>query len=288
MLHAHEPAAPRSSRAWADARVLAAGAGLLCGVAFALAAPRLGAWSSLFLLPFFFGAGFVWGHRMRAAESSDALGQLKSRLAHELNNPLAILIDQLDGAVHTLERTSGLHGRRAPELRALASNALAAAGRIARVVRELDDKSLISIERPTIARKSGPIPKPMRARILVIDDEPQVAASLRRMLYRHDVTIATNGVDAESLIQHHEFDVIVSDVMMPEPSGMDVFERLTGTDPDLASRFVFVTGGTYTDRARDFLANITNTRLGKPVDPMALDRAIAEIHQGFVLSANVR
>lgn len=290
MLQAREPAAAqRPSRAWADARVLAAGAGLLCGVAFALAVPRIGAWSILFLLPLFFGAGFVWGHRMRAAESRDALGQLKSRLAHELNNPLAILIDQLDGAVDTLERTSVAQGlRRAPELRTLASDALAAAGRIARVVRDLDDTSPISIERPTGAGKSGPIPKPVRARILVIDDEPQVAASLRRMLYRHDVTVATNGFDAERLIQHHEFDVIVSDVMMPEPSGMDVFERLTGTDPDLARRFVFVTGGTYTDRARDFLVNIPNARLGKPVDPVALDRAIAEIHQGFELSAGAR
>ncbi len=293
---------------------MAAMAGLVCGIGLALAIPRVGAWSLVLMLPLCVGAGFIWGHRARAAESRDALEQLKSRLAHELNNPLAILIDQLDSAVIALERTSLPQSvRRAPDLKLLADEALAAATRIARVVRELDGTTPLVLDRPVAARastiearggrsneremsgrmhtertvvsRSGSVPKPARARILVIDDEPQVAASLRRMLYRHDVTVATSGFEAQSLIQHHEFDVIVSDVMMPEPSGMDVFERLTRTDPDLARRFVFVTGGTYTSQARDFLASIPNARLGKPVDALALDRAIAEIHQGFERSA---
>lgn len=276
-----------------DARVVAALAGLSCGVVLALLLPRIGPWSLVLMLPLCFAAGYVWGHRARAAESRKAIDTLKSRLAHELNNPLAILIDQLDSAVSALERTSLTQGtRRAPELKAVADEALAAATRIARVVRDLDDTSPVPLERSIsssserhVKAQSGPIPKPVRARILVIDDEPQVAASLRRMLYRHDVTIATTGFEAQSLIQHHEFDVIVSDVMMPEPSGMDVFERLTRTDPDLARRFVFVTGGTYTNQARDFLGSIPNIRLGKPVDAPALERAIAGIHQGIELSA---
>lgn len=291
MFHAPERAAKRSVRAMraaADSRLLAAAAGLASGVAFALAVPRVGAWSLLFLLPLCFGAGFVMGHRARAAESRDAMDALKSRLAHELNNPLSILIDQLDTTLSALERTSLTHGtRRSPELKQLADEALAAASRIARVVRDLDDTAPISMERPAPA-KSGPIPKPLRARILVIDDEPQVAASLRRMLYRHDVTVATSGFEAQGLLQSQTFDVIVSDVMMPEPSGLDVFERLTRTQPELARRFIFVTGGTYTERARDLLASIPNARLGKPVDAMALDRAIAEIHQGFEPSVVTR
>ncbi len=334
---AREQEGQRQSRLEIDAGSLASGfnlsrsaaaiAGVVCGVAFALAVPRIGAWSIALLLPLCIGAGFAWGHRARAAQTRAALEQLKSRLAHELNNPLAILIDQLDSAVSALERTSLTQGlRRVSELKVLADDALAAATRIASVVRDLDENAPAPSERPlaigrlrrdsttehagervpervserspehvservpepaqrTVPARSGPIPKPVRARILVIDDEPQVAASLRRMLYRHDVTVATSGFEAQSLIQHHEFDVIVSDVMMPEPSGMDVFERLTRTDPDLARRFVFVTGGTYTTQARDFLASIPNARLGKPVDALALDRAIAEIHQGFELSA---
>jgi len=292
MFHARERAAKRSLRAIraaADSRLLAACAGLASGVGFALAVPRVGAWSILFLLPVFFGAGFLLGQRTRAAQNRDAMDALKAQLAHEINNPLSILIDQLGLAVDALERTTLAQGsRRVPELRLLANEALAAASRISRVVRELDKSTPISIERPNpvlIERptpaKSGPIPKPIRARILVIDDEPQVAASLRRLLYRHDVTVATSGFEAQGLLQSQRFDVIVSDVMMPEPSGLDVFERLTRTQPDLARRFIFVTGGTYTERARDLLASIPNVRLGKPVDAMALDRAIAEIHQGL-------
>lgn len=289
MVHLRERTVQRHGRPWPVRRALAVLGGLVCAAACALSGPRLGSGLWLWLLPLCVGAGFVWGHRAREAESREALDALKSRLAHDLNNPLAILIDHLNGAIGALERPSVPRGLGRPqEVKALADGALAAARRMAGVVRDLDDTAMASFERPTVALKSGPVPTPVRARILVIDDEPQVAASMRRMLYRHDVTVATTGYEAESLIRHHEFDVIVSDVMMPEPSGMDVFERLARTDPDLSRRFVFVTGGTYTDRARDFLAGIPNARLGKPVDPLALDRAIAAVHQRLELSAALK
>jgi CheY-like chemotaxis protein len=262
--------------------------GVLClvsAVLFVATLPRIGGWALSFLMPMCAAVGFLAGMRARSTKSESELQCFKSRLAHEINNPLAILIDQLDSAALELDGAGKAPARaRVRELKAFSDDALSAASRIAHVVRDLDDTTILRGE-PRVPPKSGPIPKPIptlcKARILVIDDEPQVAASLKRMLYRHDVTVATTGFEALSAISKQRFDVIISDVMMPEPSGMDVYERLLRTDPVLAGRFIFVTGGTYTTRARDFLAGISNTRLGKPVDPLALEQAISALHQGL-------
>ena len=52
--------------------------------------------------------------------------------------------------------------------------------------------------------------------------------------------------------------------MMADLSGMDLYERLARTDPATAARIVFMTGGAFTARARDFLARVPNQRLTKP------------------------
>ncbi len=53
---------------------------------------------------------------------------------------------------------------------------------------------------------------------------------------------------------------------MPTVTGMDLHAELLRTAPALAERIVFMTGGTFTTRARDFLAGVTNPALDKPFD----------------------
>jgi DNA-binding NarL/FixJ family response regulator len=139
-----------------------------------------------------------------------------------------------------------------------------------------------SASRPTRARKrrsgeSGPVEKPPTLRILIIDDEPQVAAGLKRMLHRHQVVIADGGDAARALLRSDRFDVIVSDVMMPEPSGIDVYLELAAQSSPLVERFIFVSGGVHSQKAFDFLEEIPNPRLDKPVDALELDLAIARV-----------
>jgi CheY-like chemotaxis protein len=124
---------------------------------------------------------------------------------------------------------------------------------------------------------SGAVPRPKLPRVLVLDDDPQVAMGIRRLLYRHDVTIAHTGTQALGFLRSQPFDVVVSDVMMPEPSGLDVYDLLACEGSPLVQRFVFVTGGHWCPRAREFLARVKNPRLDKPVDPAALDHAIDRV-----------
>ena len=95
--------------------------------------------------------------------------------------------------------------------------------------------------RPSI---SIPPPRTPRGRILVVDDEPVLAAALGRSLEpEFEVEVLGNGREAlERLRRDPPFDAVLCDLIMPEMTGMDVHEALSETDPELASRIIFMTG----------------------------------------------
>jgi CheY-like chemotaxis protein len=116
-----------------------------------------------------------------------------------------------------------------------------------------------------------------RGRILVIDDEPIICATIKRALRAHDVTVTTRAEDAVKLVLSGErFDLILCDVMMPQVSGMDVHERLAAGAADQADRIVFLTGGAFTPRAREFLAGMSGRILDKPFDITQLKRFVGD------------
>ncbi|MDQ3365762.1 MAG: PAS domain S-box protein [Myxococcota bacterium] len=106
-----------------------------------------------------------------------------------------------------------------------------------------------------------------RASVLVVDDEPAVGITLSRVLREHHVTTYTRAKEALSLIcSGRQFDVILSDLMMPEMSGIDFYEQLLAHVPEAAEKVVFISGGAFTTAARDFLERLPNERLDKPFD----------------------
>jgi CheY-like chemotaxis protein len=115
---------------------------------------------------------------------------------------------------------------------------------------------------------TGPNPEVTSAahgRVLVIDDEPAVGLAVRRVLKEHEVTVVTSAPEALSRIAGGEdFDVILSDLMMPGMSGMDFYGVLARENPRMAARIVFITGGAFTPEANAFLDSIANERMEKP------------------------
>ncbi len=56
------------------------------------------------------------------------------------------------------------------------------------------------------------------------------------------------------------------DLLMPEMSGVELFQHLEAEAPDQCERVVFLTGGAFTPRAQEFLSRVPNARLEKPFD----------------------
>ena len=123
-----------------------------------------------------------------------------------------------------------------------------------------------------------PVPTAAPTRVLIIDDEPAVAAALGRMLEGHQVEIAHGGPQALKLLQHEPgYDIIFCDLLMPERTGMDVYEEVSAQAPALASRFIFMTGGGFTPRAREFIANGHHRVLDKPFERDDVHRVMIEV-----------
>jgi PAS domain S-box-containing protein len=115
------------------------------------------------------------------------------------------------------------------------------------------------------------------ATILVVDDQPAVGNMLARVLRGHRVTVLSAAKKALELFEAGQrFDVIFSDLMMPEMSGMDFYDELARRFPDAARRVVFVSGGVFTPRANAFLERVTNVRIGKPFDPQMLRNLVQQ------------
>ena len=107
-----------------------------------------------------------------------------------------------------------------------------------------------------------------RARILVVDDEPALGPAVRALFAGdHDVVVAVSGREALArLVDDPEFDVILCDLMMPDLTGMDLFEEFKAIRPELAERFVFMTGGALTGRVEEFFKRYSNRCIQKPFD----------------------
>ncbi|MCC6746801.1 MAG: PAS domain S-box protein [Deltaproteobacteria bacterium] len=119
----------------------------------------------------------------------------------------------------------------------------------------------------------------VRGRILVVDDEPAIRASLVRLLGReHEVVTAASGSEGQAVLEQDDsFDLILCDLMMPELTGVDLHQWLAKRSPALAAKMVFVTGGAFTPRASEHLAGAGNLRIDKPFDSANLKTLVAKL-----------
>jgi len=112
----------------------------------------------------------------------------------------------------------------------------------------------------------------VRARILVVDDEPELATLLQEMLEAADyeVAIAESGEVALALVAEARFDAVVSDLRMPGMDGAGLWRALRVSHPKLARHMVFVTGDTLSPSSREFLESTGCVCLEKPFAPSDL------------------
>ncbi len=105
-----------------------------------------------------------------------------------------------------------------------------------------------------------------RFRILVVDDEPLIVKTLFRILKNsYRIKVCYSGREALEILRDDlGFDLILCDLFMPETSGIDVYEWLRDQKSPLATQMIFMSGGAFTSRAREFTQTLPNLLVEKP------------------------
>jgi DNA-binding response OmpR family regulator len=108
------------------------------------------------------------------------------------------------------------------------------------------------------------------ARILLIDDDAMVRDTIRHILIAeaHDVTIAEDGNSALHLFRKSSFDLVITDIMMPEKDGIEIIREMRAIRA--GTRILAISGGGRIGNT-DFLKIAerlgANAVVAKPFDP---------------------
>ena len=118
-----------------------------------------------------------------------------------------------------------------------------------------------------------------RLAVLIIDDEVFVAELLADILQLdgHETVIASNGMEGLALLEKQHFDVILSDLRMPEMDGPALFSRLQVEKPQFLSRIGFLTGDTLSKDMEGFLGETGRPYIEKPITPSDVRDLMARI-----------
>jgi CheY-like chemotaxis protein len=106
----------------------------------------------------------------------------------------------------------------------------------------------------------------------VVEDEPELGQMLAEVLRRdgHEIVLAGSGRDALERLDGTPFDLILSDLRMPDLDGPGLYHELNARTPAQARRMVFVTGDVLAPETERFLGAAGLPVLEKPIDPYDL------------------
>ncbi len=123
----------------------------------------------------------------------------------------------------------------------------------------------------------SPVPRRLaRPRLLIVDDEPNIRGVYSTLLRdEFDVVTAKGGTEALALVTEGAgFDVIVSDLMMPDMDAAELIDSLARLDPGVVQRFILYTGGAVSESARRLVDAGKVPVLFKPLLVDDLKRAV--------------
>src|SRR6266540_2394202 len=149
-------------------------------------------------------------------------------------------------------------------------------------------RTVFTVELPTTAvvEATGPGAPALPAgvygfgrRALVVDDEPGMVELVTTLLKDTgwQVEVAATGRSALERVRSTRFDVVLSDIRMPDGSGEDFYRAAVLDQPGLAKRFVFMTGDTANPSPWQFVDEVQAPVLEKPFTADSLFAAIERV-----------
>jgi signal transduction histidine kinase/ActR/RegA family two-component response regulator len=122
------------------------------------------------------------------------------------------------------------------------------------------------------------VPSVAKRRILVVEDELQIRLLLQDILKAlgHQVEVASNGRIALGMMDNKNYDLIITDVKMPELSGAEFYAAIKRKGAALERKVIFVTGDLMNPETLQFVESTGRPWLGKPFDIDAITKTISD------------
>jgi PAS domain S-box-containing protein len=228
-------------------------------------------------------------------EELATLGEVAIGLSHEINNPLAVILNQAELLERDLcelagERDVSVEMERLDAVRREISRISEIVDRLGEMVREetyetvdyIGPARMIDLRgRRTRERKADP--RLAGLRVLVVDDDGGIARTLKEILEADGcrVVTANDGNEALAQLSRQRFDLVLTDVVMPNMDGHELFLKIREEAPELP---VLMMTAFHYDKdhiiKRSRVAGLGTVIFKKPVDPERLRAAILEAVHG--------
>jgi signal transduction histidine kinase len=158
-----------------------------------------------------------------------------------------------------------------------------------RVASQPGHGAVFSIELPVDLRETATseaarpasLPPIREKTILIVDDDRDVAETLGDLLQvdGHHVELVANGMLALEKLHSQTYDLILSDVRMPDTDGPRLYTQLERQHPELLRRVAFLTGDTLSAETREFLERTRVPTMAKPFTLEQVRQVLQQVTQ---------
>ncbi len=229
---------------------------------------------------------------LRRKDQLATLGEVAVGLSHEINNPLAVILNQMDLLERDIEalagdRDSSVESERLYAMRREVSRMSDILARLGEMV-ETEHYETIEYIGPTrmidLRRKQAPPaqadPRLKGLRVLVADDDPGICRTLKEILEAEGCVVDTarDGAEALERIESSGFDLVLTDVVMPNMDGHELYCALRERHPEVP---VLMMTAFHYDKdhiiKRSRIKGLQGVIFKKPVDPRRLRQVIGEM-----------
>ena len=230
---------------------------------------------------------------IRRRDRLATLGEVAVALCHEVNSPLEVILNEVEllaafvrrkasdeEAVVEEERVEAVR-REVLQIQQIVNRLVEMARAGQYETREyLVGQQMADVSRATAKPEARPAESGLHGlRVLVVDDDLGVCRSLRDLLAAEgcEVMVATDGLRALEVLNHATVDIVISDVVMPDLDGYDLFTEIQrrGKTP------VILMTGYYYDRdhviKRSRLEGLDSVIFKKPIDPLRLKAMVQNL-----------
>jgi len=228
---------------------------------------------------------------IRHKDQLATLGEVAIGLSHEINNPLAVIVNQaalLENDITRLagEADSSVENERLDAIRREVARIAAIIERLGEMVKSDSYETIHYVGparmvdlRSDDRKRYEPDPRLKGLRILIVDDDQGISRTLQEMLVADGcaVEVAEDGERALEKLASDEFDLVLSDVVMPKMDGYELYHQVQKKYPELP---VLMMTAFHYDKdhiiKRSRLEGLEGVIFKKPVDPNRLRRTIIE------------